>query len=269
MKVSAGQGGVQRSISDGDDLRGVEIIWGGKLPSHGDFMWSNPRSTVRVRFEDWLQMGMLQGRSRFGEGWRDFMNSAAVWNFLVPFSTTSAHWVVAGSLAPSRDRVGRQYPFLVGYVFPREMLLRSSGLVMELPMLLQLTGQQLHTAVRSAWSRNAHDAVWVNVLSQWQQTLSPNWLDPTGPSTDTDSAILKVLGSNGGSAVNETDTRTRPAIRGAAYPWPDIIPSLHSANSPSFWWTHPVGGTELKALASQSPLDGDLLGWLCGRGPQP
>ena len=252
-------------MMNSNDLPAVEVIWGGKLPSHGDFLWSNPRSPVRARFEDWLQAGMMQGRSQFGDGWRDFMAGAAVWNFLVPFNNMDMPFVVAGNLASSVDRVGRQYPFMVGYVFQREMLLRSSELVQELPMLLHLTGQQVHTAIRRAWPRAALDGIWANVLAQWRQSWTPNVQAHASPLASTGSDILDVLGTNGAEAPSEADMSTRPATRESAYPWPDIMPSLHSAHSPSFWWTHPVGGAPLKALAYESPLDGQLMTWLFGR----
>ncbi|QIL80305.1 type VI secretion system-associated protein TagF [Diaphorobacter sp. HDW4A] len=251
-------------MNSSNDLPAVEVIWGGKLPSHGDFLWSNPRSAVRARFEEWLQAGMIQGRSQFGDGWRDFMAGAHLWNFLVPFDALNMPYVVAGSLAPSVDRVGRQYPFMVGYVFQREMLLRSTELVMELPMLLHLTGQQLHTAIRRALPRAVLDSIWANVLAQWRQSWAPHVHVRSGPLTSSGSDILDVLG-NGLHGTNEADMSTRPATRESAYPWPDIMPSLHSANSPSFWWTHPAGGAPLKALAYESPLDGQLMTWLFGR----
>ncbi|QNP49080.1 type VI secretion system-associated protein TagF [Diaphorobacter aerolatus] len=248
-----------------NDLSKVEIIWGGKLPSHGDFLWSNPRTAVRARFEDWLQAGMMQGRSQFGDSWRDSMAGSAVWNFLVPFNPMNMPYVVAGSLAPSVDRVGRQYPFVVGYVFQREDLLRSTELVMELPMLLHLTGQQLHIAIRRAWPRATLDSIWANVLTQWRQGWAPASQAYSNPMTGSGSDILDVLGASGTGGPCESDMNTRPATRESAFPWPDIMPSLHSANSPSFWWTHPAGGAQLKALAYESALDGQLLTWLFGR----
>lgn len=248
-----------------NDLPAVEVIWGGKLPSHGDFLWSNPRSAVRARFEDWLQAGMMQGRSQYGDAWRDLMAGAAVWNFLVPFNSMNLPFVVAGSIAPSVDRVGRQYPFMVGYVFPRETLLRCSELVMELPMLLHLSGHQLHTAIRRAWPRAALDGIWGNVMAQWRNGWTPD-VQPLAMPVSTGSDILDVLGSSNASGPSEADMSTRPATRESAYPWPDIMLSLQSSNSPSFWWTHPAGGAPLKALAYESQLDGPLMTWLFGRG---
>ncbi|MPM93400.1 hypothetical protein SDC9_140537 [bioreactor metagenome] len=255
------------------DLPAVDVIWGGKLPSHGDFLWSNPRSAVRARFEEWLQSGMLQGRSQFGEGWRDLMNAAAVWNFLVPFNAPNLPYVVAGCVAPSVDRVGRQYPFIVGYVFARDALLRSPDLVMELPMLLHLTGHQLRTAIVRAWPRTALDTLWGNVLAQCRQgwsvaVQSGQRSAPQGMPLASGSDILDVLGSHALQSTSEADIHTRPATRESAYPWPDIMPSLQSVNCPSFWWTHPAGGAPLKALAYESAIDGPLMTWLFGRAPR-
>ncbi len=249
-------------LNSNQDLPAVDVIWGGKLPSHGDFLWSNPRSAVRARFEDWLQTGMLQGRSQWGDAWGEFMATAALWNFLVPLNIQSQQLIVAGNLAPSVDRVGRRYPFMVGYVFARDTLMRSPELVLELPVLLHLSGLHLHTALGRAWPRTALDSIWGHVLAQWRQSWAPQ-PRPTQPSSGSD--ILDVLGQAPATAPSEADMNTRPATRESAYPWPDVPLSLQSPNGPSFWWTHPAGGAPLKALAYESALDGPLMTWLFGR----
>ena len=220
-------------ISSNSDLPGVEVVWGGKLPSHGDFLWSQSRNALRVRLEDWLQAGMLQGRSQYGDAWREFVARAPLWNFLAPANALNVDCMVVGCIAPSCDRVGRQYPFVVGYAFPREMLLGSPALVTELPTLVTLLGYQMYSAIERAWPRTVLDSIWANVLAQWRR----DW-------------PCDIL----------------PAARESTYPWPDVPGSLRSANGPSFWWTHPAGGAPLKALAYENPLDGQLMTWLWGRG---
>ena len=250
-------------MMNSNDLPAVEVIWGGKLPSHGDFLWSNPRSAVRARFEDWLQAGMMQGRSQYGDAWRDLMAGAAVWNFVVPFNSANLPYVVAGSLAPSVDRVGRQYPFMVGYVFPRETLTNCSALVMELPMLLHLSGQQLHIAIRSAWQRSVLDRIWGNVIEQWWKSWTPD-NQPLSGFGGIGFDILDALNTPTYLLSSEFDVSTRPATRESIYPWSDISSSLRMATCPSFWWTHSAGGASLRALAYESQLDGKLMTSLFG-----
>ena len=260
-------------ISSNSDLPGVEVVWGGKLPSHGDFLWSQSRNALRVRLEDWLQAGMLQGRSQYGDAWREFVARAPLWNFLAPANALYVDCMVVGCIAPSCDRVGRQYPFVVGYAFPREMLLGSPALVTELPTLVTLLGYQMYSAIERAWPRTVLDSIWANVLAQWRRDWPCDIL-PTaqragsgsGSGTSTGSDILDVLGQSATSPVDEMDMSTRPAARESTYPWPDVPGSLRSANGPSFWWTHPAGGAPLKALAYENPLDGQLMTWLWGRG---
>ena len=247
-------------------LPGGEIIWGGKLQRYGDFFWSNPRNAARARFEGWLQMGMLQGRSQYGDDWKELMARAPVWNFLAPPNALNLPYGVVGSLAASFDRVGRQYPFMVGYVFLREMLINNAGLVLELPSLVNLTGHELHTAIRRAWPRAALESIWPNVLAQWRQGWAADVQQTLQQPSVARSEILDVLGHHASLGTNEAEMSTRPAMRESAYPWPDIMLSLRSANCPSFWWTNPAGGSPLKALAYESPLDGLLMTWLFGRG---
>ena len=250
------------------DLPGVEVIWGGKLPSHGDFLWSNARTPARARFEDWLQLGMLQGRSQYGDAWRGLMARAPVWNFLIPPNALGLPVAVAGNLAASGDRVGRQYPFMVGYLFPQELLQRCTELVLELPMLVNVTGYQLQTAISRSLPRTVLDSIWADVFEKWRANWTPMVLPQIQQSVSSQSDILDVLGSHAGLSVgaSESDLSTRPAMRESAYPWPDVMRSLQSPDCPSFWWTHPAGGSPLKALAYEAPLDGPLLTWLFGRG---
>ena len=240
-----------------------DVVWGGKLPSHGDFLWGASRGAARSRLEEWMQLGMLQGRSHFGSAWHACLTSAPVWNFLLPASACGDGNVVAGCLAPSCDRVGRCYPFVVGYVMAPSQLQTSPSLVNEIPLLLHLTGQQLYAAIRRAWPRAALDGLWKNVLSQWWGGWSVDSV--RGFDLGAGSDILEVLGASPGASPGEAELVTRPASRETAFPWPDVAHSLRQPNGPSFWWTHSAGGAALRALAYDAVLDASLMIWLFGR----
>lgn len=247
----------------GADLPVMDVVWGGKLPSHGDFLWSASRSVVRIRFEEWMQLGMLQGRSQYGDAWRECLMAAPVWNFLVPARMLPEACMVAGCLAPSCDRVGRFYPFMVGYVFSQEQLQRNRPLLMELPVLLNQSGHQLHIAIRRGWPRTTLDAIWRNVLVQWRNAWPADVRPQTRHSAGSD--ILDVLGEQASMELSDADLATRPEVRESAYPWPDVVHSVQRPDCPSFWWTHPAGGAPLKALAYEGSLDAQLMTWLFGR----
>lgn len=240
----------------------VDIVWGGKLPSHGDFLWGTKRSAVRVMFEDWLQVGMLQGRSQYGDSWGRQLANAPIWNMLLRSPVAGEEKIVVGCLAPSMDRVGRRYPFLVGYVFPESVVLTSTAVLIELPALMNAAGYQIHTAIQRSWPRASLEGIWEQVLANWEAGFSFP-CSQAAVSSATGSEILDVLGQASGFESEEQNTR--PVVRGASYPWPDIGRALLDKECSSFWWTHPAGGASLKAFSYDAGLDGSLMTWLFGR----
>ena len=240
----------------------VDVVWGGKLPSHGDFLCSSKRDGVRSLLEDWLQLGMLQGRSQYGELWGEQMSQAPIWNLLLPSRVVGEGKVMVGCLAPSVDRVGRRYPFVVGYVLPESLVLTSTAVLIELPGLMNALGQQMHTAIQRSLPRSGLEAVWEQVLSQWSALFSiPAPQEAAGGTSGSD--ILDILGQS--TDLEPQEQHTRPVVRGASYPWPDIGTTLLEKDCPSFWWTHPAGGAKLKAFSYEAGLDGPLMTWLFGR----
>lgn len=241
----------------------VEIVWGGKLPSHGDFLWSARRTDVRGRLEEWLQVGMYQGRSQYGDAWSQYLDRGPIWNFLVPGRFTAPGAIVVGCIAPSCDRVGRRYPLVAGYAFPAPVLMNAKAVLLELPLLLTQVGAQLHVAIQRVWSRDAVDAMLGSVFSAWRSELSLETARALQPAGQSD--ILDILG--GGLELDHQDSElhTRPVLRASSYPWPDIASIVRREDCPSFWWTNAAGGAPLKAFSYESGLDGPLMTWLFGR----
>lgn len=247
----------------------IEVVWGGKLPSHGDFLWSHQRGPLRSELEEWLQTGMLQGRSQYGDTWSEQLKQGPIWNMVWPSKISGSDKLVVGCLAPSVDRVGRRYPFVVAYVFPAAAVLASTAVLMELPGLMHTTGNQLHLALQRASPRNMMDGLWESVFTQWDssfehpsQSHHAMLVDNSQESGD-NADILEALGINRRSVPDEQSTR--PVVRGASYPWPDIGKALLGQTCASYWWTHPAGGARLKAFCYESGLDGPLMTWLFGR----
>lgn len=81
----------------------------GKLPSHSDFLRGGASDPPMVRLIDWLEQGLQLlhrgGASAELPGWRA--------NHELGFFFADAGGVTTGLLAPSSDRVGRKYPFLL------------------------------------------------------------------------------------------------------------------------------------------------------------
>lgn len=247
----------------------IDVVWGGKLSSHGDFLWSHQRGPHRTLLEEWLQTGMLQGRSQYGEVWSEQLKQGPIWNMLWPSKVSGSETLVVGCLAPSVDRVGRRYPFVVAYVLPAASVMASTAVLMELPSLVHATGHQLHAALQRGAPKAMMDGLWQAVFSQWSASFDHPGLRERSVSVeacapdDGSADIWSVLGMNPKPAADEQ--ATRPVVRGASYPWPDIGKALQAQTCASYWWTHPAGGARLKAFCYEAGLDASLMTWLFGR----
>ena len=79
----------------------------GKLPWAGDFLQAG-RQPVGQVLREWVEQGVAAAADR-GERWRTAFDAGAQKAFLLPSGDT----VLAGVIAPSRDEVGRRFPFVV------------------------------------------------------------------------------------------------------------------------------------------------------------
>jgi type VI secretion system protein ImpM len=97
------------------------IGWYGKLPGLGDFVMRQLPEEFVKPWDTWLQEGMLQGKSNYGEQWEEHYLTFPIWRFLLGKSLLNdSMWM--GLLMPSADRVGRLFPFTVAVELPRGMV---------------------------------------------------------------------------------------------------------------------------------------------------
>lgn len=81
----------------------------GKLPEKGDFVQDGLEMSERETWDDWLQRGMSNARQSLEEKWGTCYVCGSVWRFLIRQGGSRRN----GVLMLSRDRVGREFPFLV------------------------------------------------------------------------------------------------------------------------------------------------------------
>jgi type VI secretion system protein ImpM len=81
----------------------------GKVPRAGDFVRTRGAGDVGAALEEWVTTGLerAEGRGHFA----DAFAHGAIHAFV--FRTTRAPGLVAGVVRPSRDAVGRRFPFVV------------------------------------------------------------------------------------------------------------------------------------------------------------
>jgi len=221
----------------------LDLTWGGKLPGHGDFVWSTPRTALRAQFEHWLHLGMLQGRSRYGERWNLCLDQGAVWNFLLPARYSTQALLVTGCIAPSRDRVGRRYPLVAVCSLPAT--LQSPELLNALPQLLAHVNLALSTGISRTWPRETLEHRLSAIVSAWQ--AEPREAPPPPSSGE----ILAVLGRN--AFPPHTTSRL-------LCPWPDLARLVQKRHCPSLWWA----SAPPRTVAYEPGLDPALICSLFG-----
>ncbi|MBP2161043.1 MULTISPECIES: type VI secretion system-associated protein TagF [Asticcacaulis] len=90
----------------------------GKLPAHGDFIARGLSDADTERLDDFLSASL--SAAAMVDGFDDLYALAPVWRFV----TNIGGEAVCGVLAPSIDRVGRQFPILAGVMAGEDAGLR-------------------------------------------------------------------------------------------------------------------------------------------------
>lgn len=84
----------------------------GKLPAHGDFIRRGISEAVAGDLDDFLSASLSDAASL--ADFDDLYGQAPAWRFIADFGDVA----MCGVIAPSVDRVGRQFPILVGVESP-------------------------------------------------------------------------------------------------------------------------------------------------------
>ncbi|GIV60304.1 type VI secretion system-associated protein TagF [Rhodocaloribacter litoris] len=90
------------------------IAYFGKLPTHGDFVQRNAGGAALRALDAWLQKGLYVARRQLGARFE------ATYDAMPPFAFRyhTGDGLLVGVIHPSRDRVGRRYPFMVAFEVP-------------------------------------------------------------------------------------------------------------------------------------------------------
>jgi type VI secretion system protein ImpM len=243
-------------------LCSIELTWGGKLPSAGDFIWSDRRTPLRTQLDNWLLTGMQQFRSTLKDNWESCFDQAPIWNFIVPKDVLGSGYTV-GCISPSCDRIGRRFPFIITYAFSTCVPTWHLSKVMNtIPSLFSRTGVLLLNSIRRQWPRETLVTLIQETLDCWKKSLQS--IEQTGLcASHNNSVILHVLAGENKNGEND-DVSTIPHDRFSSLPWADIENSLTNDTTVSFWWTNGAGGAPLKAFTYGTFLDGTLMTWLFG-----
>jgi type VI secretion system ImpM family protein len=126
----------------------------GKLPWAGDFLSVGDNSYAES-LRSWVEQGNAVGAAR-GEAWKHTFDHGAQKAFVVPLTAQS---IAVGVLAPSRDEVGRRFPFLVFAGSDVGPLLKAPHVLpLYLASFLQAAGEGIFS-LASAERRDVGDVV--------------------------------------------------------------------------------------------------------------
>jgi type VI secretion system protein ImpM len=216
----------------GEESIKLNFAWFGKMPSVGDFVSRRMPYALQQFWDDWCATGLesLKASSE-AAGW-DVWRGSPMWAFLLP-AQAGIPLSQLGVFAPSCDRVGRNFPFLVILPLPQ------SRIASLLPLAAGLA------------------LTWERVIAQAQ--ASRQGID------DLDAALGAALAgvlNNPPSAEDSEKTLPR-GMSPLTLPWTDLASTFDAQGRESFWWSVPPASTRFRARTHIGAPNGMLFLGLC------
>ncbi|MBL8310075.1 MAG: type VI secretion system-associated protein TagF [Burkholderiales bacterium] len=227
--MDTGRGG---GAQDGTAGTGPGFACFGKLPGAGDFITRRMPYTLQQFWDRWCASGMEALKERNpASGWAVW-GSTPKWGFLLP-AQPGVPIGQLGVLAPSCDRVGRVYPFLV-----------------TTPVL---TGDVAATISRAG----AIALAWCQVIAEIQ--FARNTIESADAALGY--ALRQELANP--APAPDADVTLPPGASPLSLPWPDLADVFDVNGGESYWWSVPPGTTGFRARTHSGPLSGTLFLNLC------
>ncbi len=212
--------------TDPQALFARRFAWFGKLPSAGDFVSRRMSYAVRQFWDGWCAAGMDALKAGSSATGLDVWGSTPQWAFVLP-AQPGIDAAQLGVLAPSCDRVGRVFPFVVAApLAPNDhaMLLDRAG------WLGVAWGQVVTEAQRSRLSIEVVDA-------------------------GLQAALAEALAS---ACEQDDDDRTTLPMGldpdPSSLPWPELSRTFDWRGSASYWWSVPPASTGHQSRVQLGPL---------------
>ncbi|MCH8034107.1 MAG: type VI secretion system-associated protein TagF [Bacteroidetes bacterium] len=83
----------------------------GKLPKFADFVKYNASGDEILLIDNWIQEGIRLAKLKYKNNWRNYYNNTSPIYFIFPFTGTNK--ITIGIICPSKDKSGRNFPFLI------------------------------------------------------------------------------------------------------------------------------------------------------------
>ncbi len=210
----------------------LSLAWFGKLPSAGDFISRRMPYALQQYWDRWCASSMETLKERNpASGWALWGNMPK-WAFLLP-AQPGVPFGQLGVLAPSCDRVGRNFPFLVTTKL-------TDDNIAEFVPRAALIGLAWGSAITDAQMSRSHiealDARLTEALSQQMALDIP---------------------------ANDGDMTLPPGVSPLTLPWPELSRSFDLRGSDSYWWSVPPATTGFRARTHTGQLTASHFGVLC------
>ncbi len=218
-------------VSVAPESTALSLAWFGKLPSAGDFISRRMPYAVQQYWDRWCASSMESLKERNPvSGWALWGNMPK-WAFLLP-AQPGLPFGQMGVLAPSCDRVGRNFPFLVTTTLSDENIARvvpRAGLI----------GLAWAAAIAEAQMSRSH----IEVL---------------------DAKLAEVLALQMTQDIPEGDgdVTLPPGVSPLTLPWPELSSSFDLRGSESYWWSVPPASTGFRARMHTGQLTSSHFGAL-------
>jgi type VI secretion system ImpM family protein len=238
----------------------------GKLPSAHDFVRHGPLEAEAQQFVDWVERGMAWAAQRYSTAWAQQYQTGAAQAFVFrpEREVAATRRVVVGLLQPSRDAIGRLFPWVTYATLPAATLLPAPHIV------CLLTGRFLQAAHAASAQLQLAPAgagvdAWLAQLSapepeqaasyvaeydQWAQTASLEavWSSVYGhPRSSEVAAAVAAIVESVGPIRGQEPPPTRLSVRlplGAGGPaaatlWLDLVrrAAQWTATVPTAFWS--------------------------------
>lgn len=222
--------------------------WYGKMPSSGDFVHRRCEPSLINGWHRWLSQGLvcMHGLT-LPEAVREY-RQAPVWNFLLP-AWQDVGVIQMGSIAPSRDRVGREYPLVAVLQIPVASFNRQ--MVEGSARFYEYLGRQLFRAV----SQGLSIAQFEQDIQHARVCLTPMLQRGAGRQTEPVSQggdILAIL--NAGHEVPPLEKMDDEVSS-----WPGLSDYFNPYSHNSYWWTNQAGGSGQRTLVHGGSLNNILF----------
>lgn len=206
--------------------------WYGKIPGAGDFVSRRMPYALQQFWDRWCVAGVdaLRAGNHFS-GW-EFWRGTPKWAFLLPAQPGIAFGQV-GLLAPSCDRVGRNFPLLV-------------------------TAPLVNGSAEALLPRAASlGLAWSDVTAHAQ--MGRQGIDVLDARLE--SALVDVLASE--PATDDGDRTLPSGMNPSNLPWPNLEATFDPQGVESYWWSVPPASTGFRARTHIGALNGMHFLELC------